>query len=252
MKLNFKVFKKGKAIYWIIGAVVLFVLFYYIANRGSSSAGSTTVTNSGPSDAAIASGNQLAMAQVAAGAQTNQVNAQVAAAEYIAGIQGQTQMAQLAAGADVAKFTAGLDAQTNAYALQTQQAIAAIGMQTQVDTAQIASNTILGQAGYQRDIAFAGFQTQQNIAQMQTGVSLAQIQANQNMYASYIDAAKLTTLAGVAANVVPVDRDNAFALLAATAYHVPLSYSDAGSGSFVLGAPGVNVTAPQQINYPGF
>lgn len=125
MKLNLKVFKKGKPIYWIGGAVILFVLFYFLFNRGAS--GSTTVVSSGPSEA-------LQAAQLSAGVQTAQIQAQAnsaaqqtAGAITIAGIQAQLALAQT-------------DAQAHSTDLQTNQSAAVAFAQIDANKAEQLAN----------------------------------------------------------------------------------------------------------------
>lgn len=152
MKINWQVFKKGKPIYWIIGAIVLFVIFYLLASGGSKSSGSSsggvTTVNTGPSDAQVAAGAQVQMAQLQAQAAVNAASANLAAeqtqanaAVAVATLQAQNDALATTIGGDVAKYTANLDATVQQSAITAQmQAI-----QTQAEysfaTAKTAAET---------------------------------------------------------------------------------------------------------------
>lgn len=75
MKMKLAIFKKGKPVYWIVGAVVLFVIFYLITSKGAgqaaNSGGGVAVINQGPSDAQIQAGAAFSMAQVQANTAAN-------------------------------------------------------------------------------------------------------------------------------------------------------------------------------------
>lgn len=130
MKMNLSVFKKGKSLYWIIGGIVLFVLFYWIINRGGSSSGGGYAVAGGPSDAAVAASTQVALA-----------NTQASAGVAIATLQYNGTVNQTQAAADVAKYTASLDAATTVEAFRTQKEIAALNAEYSLDTARITSET---------------------------------------------------------------------------------------------------------------
>jgi len=162
MKFNWAVFKKGKAIYWVVGAVVLFVIFYLLASGGSKSSGDTastgaggiTTINPGPSDAQLAAAAGITQAQLAANAATTQSNAELAAkqsdnaaAVAIANLQYQGSLADTQAGADVAKYLAATDAATNSLALTEQTRQMQIQGEYSFATAKVAAETNLaGQA----------------------------------------------------------------------------------------------------------
>lgn len=175
MKLNFKIFKKGKPVYWIVGGIVLFVIFYMITSKGaSSSSGGITTINSGPSDTAIAANAQMAMAQLQYGsavtAQANQANADVA----IATLAANTQMAQIAASADAAKYVANLDANTQAQYLTTQRDIASTNAEYSLETARIAADTTLGTYQIQADMFGHQLDTNTEMLQIQSQNLIAQ------------------------------------------------------------------------------
>lgn len=170
MKMNFAVFKKGKPIYWVIGGIVVFALFYLMFNKGAGSSSGITTVNAGPSDAAVAASTQLALAQTNA-------NAGVA----VATLQYNGQLAQTQAAADVAKYTANLDAATSAATLDTQKAIAAINAEYSLDTAKVAAET--------------------NIAQwtLNANVLTTQLQTNAQMFSDSMKASVVNNLVAAAA-----------------------------------------------------
>lgn len=205
MKLNFAVFKKGKPFVWIIGALVLFVIFYMFINRGGSSGG-VVVQNSGPSDAAI-------NASAALTAKQSDNSAQVA----IATLAYNGQVAQTQAQADIAKYVAGLDAATQSKYLDTQIALAAFDLQGGIAQAQIAANVT-------HDI---------NLTQMQ--MFHDQMAANASMFDTQMKAATFSVLAGTIGTLKANDRDNAFALLTSNISGQDITYLDKSSGSFSTG-----------------
>lgn len=228
MKLNFKVFKKGKALYWILGGIFLFVLFYWLINRGGSS-GSTGITtiNAGQSDAQVAAGAQVQLATIAANTQANNASAQVALAQL--SLQGT--LAQTAAAADVAKYTAALDAQSQTAYYTAQQNIAALNGQYGLETARVTSETILGQAQIQSD-------TLTNQMQIQAQMFNQQLAATQQIISTQAQASIYNSLINQISNAKPNDRDNLVALISGEFSGAPISYQDRTSGSFgINGAP---------------
>jgi hypothetical protein len=122
-KISLRVFKKGKPIFWIIGAVFVFVIFYMLFNKsakaGASDGGGVSYVSSGPSEALQAQAMQVGAAiqgaQIAAGVETAKVQEQANEATLGA----QVALAQLAAGQTVQlrSIDADLDvAHTNAAA----------------------------------------------------------------------------------------------------------------------------------------
>lgn len=194
MKLNLKVFK-SRPVLWIVGGIVLFVIFYLMFNKGgsgtSTESGGITTINTGPSDAAIAASTQLQLAQVQAGAAIQQSNAQSAAAIAIATLQAQSDIANTQASADVAKYTAGVDAATQGQYLNVQKEIAQTNAEYSYDTAKVASETALG---------IQESQQQMFEAQLGSNVQMLQIQSSNLITQSLI--AQIPSLKSK-------DRDNA-------------------------------------------
>lgn len=217
MKLNFKVFKKGKPIYWVIGGIVIFVLFYMMFNKGAGSSGGITTVNSGPSDAAISASTQLALAQT-------QANAGVAMAQ----LQYNGQIAQTQAAADVAKYTAALDANTAAAALATQKAIAGLNAEYGIETARLAANT-------QVDLATIGANASITQWQINANILNTQMMTQAEMFSEQMKAATISTLAGQIGTVKANDRDNMLAALIASSSGQALNFYDPGHSIFQLG-----------------
>ena len=205
--MNFAIFKKGKPIYWIIGGVVVFGLFYLAFNKGgSSSGGGITSVNTGPSDAAVAASTQLALAQT-------QANAGVA----VATLQYNGTIAQTQAAADVAKYTAALDAQTSAATLDTQKAIAAINAEYSLDTARVAAESNLAQWN------------------INANVLTTQMTTQAQMFSDQLRASTTQAIIAQTPNIMLQDRDNILALAAAANSGVSLTYNDRGAVPFTLG-----------------
>lgn len=235
MKFNLAIFKKGKPIYWILGGIALFVLFYWIVSRGSSgasSSGGTSVIQTGPSDAQVAAQSQLALAQMQtqAGVTTaqNQNNADIA----IATLQAQVALANTQASADVAKYTAGLDASTQAGYIAAQQhmmemQVAGATAQTQiqaqygVETATIAAQSVLDQAN------------------VQAAMFGKQLDTNSKMFTAQLNAANFQSMVAQVGNVKANDRDNMLALLAASNSGSSLNFADPGH-STISYSPGTS------------
>ncbi len=158
MKMNLKVFKKGKPIYWVIGAVILFVIFYLVASRGAGgntaakgTAGGVVSYNAGPSDAQIMAASQISAMQIEANAATNMSAMELAkfqeeasAAVTIAAMENslnalavnaEQALGELAYNTDLTIGLASIDAQKEANYLQAEYSIT---------TARIASDTELG------------------------------------------------------------------------------------------------------------
>jgi hypothetical protein len=145
VKLSLRVFKQGKPIYWVIGGVVIFVLFYLMFRGKSAPAtGTTTYATTGPSEA-------LQAQQLAAGIATQQ--ASLAAGVQVQGLQEQQNVAAMALTASLANIDAGrvvslagIDAQK---AADAENASANIqinrdNLSYTLDTAQVAANTQIG------------------------------------------------------------------------------------------------------------
>ena len=193
MKLNFKIFKKGKPIYWVIGGVVLFVIFYMIASKGaggSASSGGVTTISPGPSDAQVAAGVALQTATINANAQMAQINAAAQVqmnqnqTDYeIAKLAAANQSAETQAAADVAKYTSTLDAQTQSQYLTTQQNLMEIQGEYSVSTAKVASQTQLG------------------LAEMQAAMFNKQLETNAQMFSDQLKASTTISMGQAAAGI---------------------------------------------------
>ena len=222
MKLNFAVFKKGKTLYWVLGAVVLFVVFYFLFNKGGSSGGSVNVSSSGPSDASVASSTALAMAQLQYGAQSAISQSNNNAAVAVATLQANNSLAQTQAQADVGKYVAGLDATTQASYINAQQNIANINATANTSQASIAAATVIHQSD------------------TQAAMFTAQLTTNAEMFKEQVRGVILQSVAAQIPAVGKNDRDNIAALVAAQASGGSISYSDRTSGSFSYNAPPSN------------
>jgi hypothetical protein len=152
MKFNLAIFKGKNSIWWIVGAIILFIVFYMVASAGApAKAGGLTVQNAGPSDAAIAANAQLTGMQLSAQAQVYQSQIELAALNAaanrdisIAQIQADTQLADTQASADIAKYVAANQTSIAQQQLTTQLAIARADMEYGLASSEVAAQTQLG------------------------------------------------------------------------------------------------------------
>jgi len=241
MKFNWAVFKKGKAVYWVIGAIVLFVIFYLLASGGSKSsssgastnAGGVTTINSGPTDAQIAAAASISAAQIQANAQTNQSNADLAALkEQVAGqvaiatLQTQSQLADTAAGSDVAKYLASVQAGAQTFALTEQTRQMALQGEYSLETAKVAAET---------DLAGQALQAGVLVHQLDTNASMfnASIAANTAALKIQSDNITMQGLISQAGNLKKKDRDEYLEILAGTSLGGGVNYYN-GPGAAVI------------------
>lgn len=172
MKLNFSFLKKAKPIYWVVGAVAIFVLFYVIMNRGgkaSNSGGGITTIVSGPTEAQTMASANLAMAQIEANAATQNMQLQLAAIKEqgavdvaIANLGAQYSMAETQAQADVAKYLAQTEGTIQLAGLDAQKEIAQMNAQYSYDTARLASEVAI--SSREIDAAILNNQLTANVA----------------------------------------------------------------------------------------
>jgi len=223
MKLNFKVFKKGKPIYWIVGAIALFVVFYLIVNKGGggSSEGGVNVYSGGPSDAQVAMSGQIAMAQIQANAATGQTMAEVAAIDKaaqrdiaIATIGGNVELANIAAGREIsllgiqqsyATEMANIDAQKQIYGLQAEYAL---------EGAKVASEYAFKQQA------------------VNAAVVMHQLDTNAAMFSRQAESLEKQSLYNTVSTLKKKDRDN---VLIALETGNLTKYADGGGGGNSLG-----------------
>ncbi len=196
-KFNLKVFKQGKTLYWVIGAVVLFVIFYLMLNRGGSSAtGGTTVVQSGPSEAMQIAGMQQAAAIQTAQMQYNLGAAQIAADREAANLAGQIALAQLTSGENVA--------------LQQLEFEKALG------EANIAANLQLSEMtqAYSLESARVAAETQLDLRALDVGLLEKQMETQAWMFAKQSDNLIAQSIIAQIGNLKKGDRDNALISLA--------------------------------------
>lgn len=182
---------------WTIGALVIGGVVTFILIRRASSSGAQVVVagSSGPSDAQLADSTNLALAQISAGVQTNQTNAELTAAQLQAGLQGTVASLEAALGAK--QVQAGED--VSLATLQAQLAGVVNTNQTQVTLEQ--QQTDLGAQTIAAQLA-ALFNTNSTAVQINTdnnqttlglntiaaGVQNNQIAANTNIVDSLVAA----------------------------------------------------------------
>jgi hypothetical protein len=232
-KISLRVFKKGKPIFWIIGAVLIFVIFYLLFNKGGSAApassgGGLVVQNSGPSEA-------MQIAAMQAGAQTQALQmqgaveaARIAATRDQAALAGQVALAQLGSGEKIAlatldadRFAAGLNAQTNL--LINEQ-----NLSYNLESARVAGETQLNLRALDVGVMTKQMETQAAMFGMQ-------LVANQEMYK--VQSHNLITQAaiGQVSNLKKKNRDEALTAIYSSATGTPNTYVPQSGGGFGFG-----------------
>lgn len=203
MKFNFKFLKKGKTVYWIIGGIVLFVIAYYLFKQQGSSSSNVqyAAVGSGATDAQVQAAAAQNVAQIQANAQIAQTNAQLAAlqiqsnsSDNQAALAAQVANNQTQAQADTAIQTATLAASIQTAGINAQQAIAQSNNEYTFDTAKLASETQLGINA--QNVGLAATQLQTNAQMFDTQLTTQAQEFTQQMQASIAQ----TALGVVAAN----------------------------------------------------
>lgn len=171
---------------WTIAGVIGALIVLYLLFSSSSGGSSAAAGPSGPSDAAIASGTQLQLAGMQLTAQSNQTNAQLAAAENtnaaqvtIAGLNATTAQYQTGKQADVAALNIEAQASTQQIvgAYQLQLGLAQQATATQINAQNTAAYTHLADTQAATTIASYNAQTAQTEAYVNKDVQIAQINA---------------------------------------------------------------------------
>lgn len=211
-KFNLAVFRKGKPIYWIVGAVVLFVLFYFMASKGApkaSSGGGTTYVESGPSEAELSA--QVALAGISA--QTNSDAARVAGETAIARSQMETQIGLAQINATIAAADIAANRELSALALTTDRDNQRAQLEASLDAINL-------QAQYGTEQARIATQGSIQALQIQT-------QAQQAMYMEQSRALGQQALIAQASTLKKKDRDNFLAGLAGLSNYRGVDYRPA-------------------------
>lgn len=218
MKLNLKVFKKGKPIYWLIGAVVIFVIFYLIASKGagSSSGGVAVVGGTAQTDNSVA----LANAQASANANNN------AAAVAIAQLEYQGKLAETQAGADVAKYVANLDANTTMLGFTTQMEAIKVQAEYGLESSRVAAETNLAGQALNAQVLIRQLDT--NAAMFNNSLA-ANVEQSRITSQTYI----ATSALGQVSTLKKKDRDETLQIIAGQAMGAPQQFYNP-SGSAVI------------------
>lgn len=134
----------------VIGGGLVFILLSGWFSGGSS----TTVvgaSSSGPTDAEVAAGAQIQMAQIAAGASNAQSAAELEAAKLAA----QLEMANIAAGKEVSLASLGVQQNLGIANLNASSAMFTIQNQTQKDIAALSATVANTQTNAAKDVQLA-------------------------------------------------------------------------------------------------
>jgi len=172
-KFNLKVFKKGKPIYWVAGAVILFVIFYLFLNRGGgqsapAQSGGVVSYNSGPSDAQISAASQISGAQIQANAAINQQQLQLAgirednsARVAIAGLENQLGVIAINAETGLQRFNIDAGREVDLATINATKEYQYLQAEYSLETARIASDATIRSREIDRSIL--GDQLRSNI-----------------------------------------------------------------------------------------
>lgn len=163
-KFNLKVFKKGKPIYWVAGAVILFAVFYFFFNRGTGSSGGVQYVQSGPSEALQAAQLEAATQQNIVQAQVNLRAQEIGAELEAAGLMANIQLAGLMSNENIAMAGFANDAALGMASLDVQRQIAALNSMTSLELAQISSDAAI------------------TAKEIDTGLLIHQLNVNQQMF----------------------------------------------------------------------
>lgn len=184
---------KGKnRIYYIIGGIALFGLFYFLLNRqgaapSNNAQQSGNIVINGPSDAELALQSQIASASIQAGIARNDTNAQVAIA---------TQENQ----ALIALSTIQQSTDLAALDIQNNLGIASLNLERDIFAQQSQNEIINSQLN--ADIALAQINTNADIVK-------TQLQTNADIFNTQVKAAQFGQLVNQVGSLKKSDRDNA-------------------------------------------
>lgn len=229
MKLNFKVFKKGKAIYWVIGGAIIFAIFYFMFSRGASSqsSGNMLYMPTGPSEAQLAAGLQAQsiQAQLNAAAMSQQVElekikAQSATDITLANIASNLSLEEIQASTDLIKYQTAKDAEIASLTLQTQERMATTSQEYALAAAQSAYATQI--ASKELDAAILS-------KQIDTNVKMLEIQSTNLIQQNLI---------AQVGSLKKKDRDETLQIIAGNLTGYPVSYTNPRGGpAIITGAP---------------
>jgi hypothetical protein len=208
MKFNLKVFKKGKPIYWVLGGLAIFFIFYMLFSRGGGGGGSATVVGSGPSEAMqIASMNAAAQTQ-ALQAQVNMAANESAAGIAIANLQANVALAELQAGREVSMANINQNAVLTMAGYDYQKQIAGWNFEYSLESARVAADTSLKAKG------------------MDTALLMHQMNVNQEMFETQSNNLITQSVIGQIGNLKKKDRDEAFSAVLKTTMVDSGTYTD--------------------------
>lgn len=215
-KLSLRVFKQGKPIYWIIGAVFVFVVFYLMFNRGSGASGSQVV-QTGPSEAMQIAALQAGASQAAVQSAANIEAARIQASREQAALGAQVALAQLASGEKVALEQLALESGLGFANIQANILINDANISYALESARIASETQIGLRQIDVDLLNA---------QLEAQTHMFEVQSQNLLYQSLI---------GQTGSLKKKNRDEYAAYLASLMSGQQTAYIPQRSGGFGLG-----------------
>lgn len=232
-KMSLRIFKKGKPIYWVIGAVVVFVAFYMLFSGGSKSSsgggGNIVVQQSGPSEAA-----QLQAAQISAQLQSAQISGNIEAMR----VQSEAALGQRSVELALAELSAN-------QAFATQRLIA----DSEIANLNAETNLAINRdnLAYGADTAQLAAQTQVALRSMDIGLLNNQMATNARLFERQSAALVQQSLIQQVGSLKKKDRDTALAAI--TAANAGQGFSGGKGDDYIsFGAPTANSTfgyAPQ-------
>lgn len=250
MKFNLKVFKKGKPIYWIIGAVVLFVIFYMMANKGAGSSGSggsggQVVMQSGPSEAMQMAGLQASTALQVSAQEANAAiqAANIAAAleaarierEYdTAGLGAQVALAQLTSGETVALAQLDTEKQLAALNVNANLLINEQNLAYSTESARVAAETNLAMREMEVGFMNRTLDAQVRSQEINAGLVAHQLETQAQMFETQSQNLIMQSLIGQTGSLKKKNRDEYAAHIANLALGHDSTYTPQ-RGGFNLG-----------------
>lgn len=218
-KLNLTVFKRGKPIYWVIGGIVVFVVFYMLFTKSApSSGGAATAYSTGPSEAFQAAQMQYA----------SQIQ--------MAGIAAQSKAAEIQAANNAAVLSANV-AMAN-LAMQEKVGLFQLARESDLATLQLENNRLINQDNitYGLESARIAGETQLGLRALDIGLLTRQMETQAEMFATQSQNLVTQTLISATSNLKKKDRDDA---LAGIGGYTPVYGGSSGGGSALEAAAGL-------------
>lgn len=180
MKFNAKILK-SKWVFYALGAIILFAVFYRLASGSGSSASTTATTSTGVSDAQYAAQLQAQLQGASINASLSAANMQAQRDIAVATLQANSADNTTQAYADTQKYLAATQAGTDAATIAANLAATRVQSEYGLADAEVASQTQLG---------LKQIDANQFIAQVQSNndITKTQLATNAYMFGASLDA----------------------------------------------------------------